>query len=58
MKITSVLCSIILPSVACLAVPHFAPYLLNGMTFGKNIPEHDFLYNLCLKHLIILRRIQ
>jgi hypothetical protein len=28
---------IALPSVACLAVPHFYTYLTNGKIFGKNI---------------------
>jgi hypothetical protein len=38
----------------------FPSYLINGMILRKKVTEHkmgfDFLYNLCLKH--ILRRIQ
>jgi hypothetical protein len=47
---------IILSCLACLALPKFPHYLINGTIFGKekllNIKMcFYFLYNICLKHL-------
>jgi len=43
-----------LSCVAYLVLKYLPHYLINGMTFNKNIIAHkmcfDFIYNFCLKH--------
>jgi hypothetical protein len=46
--------NIIFSSVACLTVPYFSHYLLNGTIIGKSYSTlnicFDFLYSCCWKH--------
>ena len=61
MQVASFLRSIILASVACLAVPYFPTLSYKRYDFRKNYWTYnacfDFLYKFCLK-LLIVRRIQ
>ena len=53
---------IILSSVACLALPYFPHYLINGTIFGKTLLNTECVFRFSLQMLsetfLILRRIQ